>query len=161
MSNGRYSDDPREDSLFRDDEMHLMEELEKESLIPLDFHYIFWRSEDKFLRCIAIKDDNNTLGPCIIKNENKAPEEMPESYKLLPPEGNVFGYGKWTFLDEHGNETNYLSFDVFMGRSAKSRNVDLTPDVAYLYKDLSEYYKNKYPQAGVKTVVVSYAVSIK
>ena len=49
---------------------------------------------------------------------------------------------------------NYLSFDVFMGRSAKSRNVDLTPDVAYLYKDLSEYYKNKYPQAGVKTVVV-------
>ena len=137
------------------------EELEKESLIPLDFHYIFWRSEDKFLRCIAIKDDNNTLGPCIIKNENKAPEEMPESYKLLPPEGNVFGYGKWTFSDEQGNETNYLSFDVFMGRSAKSRNVDLTPDVAYLYKDLSEYYKNKYPQAGVKTVVVSYAVSIK
>ncbi|UVS38170.1 hypothetical protein NXV60_16265 [Bacteroides fragilis] len=65
------------------------------------------------------------------------------------------------FLDEQGNETNYLSFDVFMGRSAKSRNVDLTPNVAYLYKDLSEYYKNKYPQAGVKTVVVSYAISIK
>lgn len=31
MSNGRYSDDTREDSLFRDDEMRLMEELEKES----------------------------------------------------------------------------------------------------------------------------------
>lgn len=30
MSNGRYSDDPREDSLFRDDEMRLREELEKE-----------------------------------------------------------------------------------------------------------------------------------
>lgn len=73
----------------------------------------------------------------------------------------MFGYGKWTFSDEQGNETNYLSFDVFMGRSAKSRNVDLTPDVAYLYKDLSEYYKNKYPQAGVRTVVVSYAISIK
>ena len=29
MSNGRYLDDPREDSLFRDDEMRLMEELEK------------------------------------------------------------------------------------------------------------------------------------
>lgn len=36
----------------------------------------------------------------------------------------VMGNG---LLDEHGNETNYLSFDVFMGRSAKSRNVDLTP----------------------------------
>ena len=31
MSNGRYSDDLREDSLFRDDEMRLLEELEKES----------------------------------------------------------------------------------------------------------------------------------
>jgi hypothetical protein len=31
MSNGRYSDDPREDSLFRDDEMRLMEELENET----------------------------------------------------------------------------------------------------------------------------------
>jgi len=137
------------------------EELEKKSLIPLDFHYIFWRSEDKLLRCIAIKDDNNTLGPCIVKSENKDPEEMPESYKLLPPEGNVLGYGNWTFLDEQGNETDYLSIDVFMGRSAESRNVDSTPDIAYLYKDLSEYYKNKYPQAGVKTVVVSYAISIK
>ena len=29
MSNGSYSDDTREDSLFRDDEMRLMEELEK------------------------------------------------------------------------------------------------------------------------------------
>ena len=29
MSNGRYSDDTREDSLFRDDEMRLLEELEK------------------------------------------------------------------------------------------------------------------------------------
>lgn len=48
------------------------EELEKESLIPLDFHYIFWRSEDKFLRCIAIKDDNNTLGPCIIKRKQSS-----------------------------------------------------------------------------------------
>lgn len=45
------------------------EELKKKSLIPLDFHYMLWRSEDKFLRCIAIKDDNNTLGPCIIKRK--------------------------------------------------------------------------------------------
>ena len=100
------------------------EELEKESLIPLDFHYIFWRSEDKF-KMYCNKDDN-TLGP-YYKNENKAPEEMPESLQITSPEGNVFGYEKWTFSDEQGNETNYLSFDVFMGRSAKSRNVDLTP----------------------------------
>ena len=74
-----------------------------------------------------------------------------------------FGYGKMDFFQMNRGKWKRIifSFDVFMGRSAKSRNVDLTPDVAYLYKDLSEYYKNKYPQAGVKTVVVSYAVSIK
>ena len=127
------------------------EELEKKSLIPLDFHYMFWRSEDKFLRCIAIKDDNNTLEPCIIKSENKDLKEMPESYKLLPPKENVKGFMEWTFLNEDGNDTNYPSFDVFLGRSTK---------MAYLYKDLSKYYKNKYPQAGVKTVVVSYIIAI-
>lgn len=127
------------------------EELEKKSLIPLDFHYMFWRSEDKFLRCIAIKDDNNTLEPCIIKSENKDLKEMPESYKLLPPKENVKGFMEWTFLNEDGNDTNYPSFDVFLGSSTK---------MAYLYKDLSKYYKNKYPQAGVKTVVVSYIIAI-
>lgn len=32
---------------------------------------------------------------------------------------------RWSFLDEEGNETNYPSFDVFVGRSAKSKSVDL------------------------------------
>ena len=95
------------------------------------------------------------------KKRKQSPGRNARILQITSSRGNVFGYGKWTFSLEQGNETNYLSFDVFMGRSAKSRNVDLTPDVAYLYKDLSEYYKNKYPQAGVKTVVVSYAVSIK
>ena len=45
MSNGRYSDDPREDSLFRDDEMRLMEELEKESYeskVPIGAMILFF-----------------------------------------------------------------------------------------------------------------------
>ena len=32
MSNGRYSDDSREDSLFKDDEMRWMKDLGKESI---------------------------------------------------------------------------------------------------------------------------------
>lgn len=41
-------------------------------------------------------------------------------------EGNVNGSMMgWSFLDEEGNETNYPSFDVFVGRSAKSKSVDL------------------------------------
>ena len=66
----------------------------------------------------------------------------------------------WSFLDEEGNETNYPSFYVFVGRSAKSKFVDLMSNTVYLYKDFTEHYKNKYPEAGVKTVVVSYIVGI-
>lgn len=136
------------------------EDLRTNSILPLDYHYMLYRGEDSSLRWIAIKDDSNTLGPCIIKSENKDPEKMPESYKLLPWEGNVYGFMGWQFLDEEGNETNYPSFDVFASRSTKSRTFNPAPNTVYLYKDLTEYYKNKYPEAGVKTVVVSYTVSI-
>lgn len=136
------------------------EDLNNNSILPLDYHYMLYRGEDSSLRWIAIKDDSNTLGPCIIKSENKDPEKMPESYKLLPLEGNVNGFMGWSFLDEEGNETNYPSFDVFVGRTAKSKSFMPSPNTVYLYKDLTEHYKNRFPEAGVKTVVVSYTFGI-
>lgn len=136
-------------------------DLKENSIIPLDYHYLVYSGGDDLLRWIAIKDDENTLGPCIIKSENKDPGKMPESYKLLPLEGHVNGSMMgWSFLDEEGNETNYPSFDVFVGRTTKSKSFNPAPNTVYLYKDLTEYYKNKYPEAGVKTVVVSYTVGI-
>lgn len=104
------------------------------------------------------KDDSNMLTPTFIKSMNKTPEEFPGSYTILPPKGNIVGFMEWTFLDEYGNETNYPSFDVFFGYAADARSIQ-TPNTAYLYKDLTELYKNKYPKAGVKTVVISYAIS--
>ena len=81
---------------------------------------------------------------------------MPESYKLLPPDGTVASSGVWTFLDKSDNTTNYPSFDVFIVRPTKTKSIDRTPYVVYLYKDLTKHYQNKYPEAGAKTVVVSY-----
>lgn len=132
------------------------EDLNNNSILPLDYHYMLYRGEDSSLRWIAIKDDKNTIGPCIIISRNKDPEKMPESYKLLPWEGNVYGFMGWQFLDEEGNETNYPSFDVFASRSTKSRTFNPAPNTVCLYEDLTEYYKNKYPETGVKAVVVSY-----
>ena len=136
------------------------EDLKNNSILPLDYHYMLYRGEDSSLRWIAIKDDKNTIRPCIIISRNKDPEKMPESYKLLPWEGNVYGFMGWQFLDEEGNETNYPSFDVFASRSTKSRTFNPAPNTVCLYKDLTEYYKNKYPQAAIKAVVVSYAIEI-
>lgn len=110
------------------------------------------------MTCIAIKDDGSMLKPIFIKSMNKDPEEIPDSYTMLPPKGQTVGFMEWTFLDENGNETDYPSFDVFFGHKTRSEQ---TFDIANLYKDLTELYKNKYPEAGVKTVVVSYAISIK
>lgn len=80
---------------------------------------------------------------------------MPESYKLLPPDGRMIGGAEWTLLDESGHATKYLSFDVFIGGSSRT-SVLPAYDMLCFYKDLTRHYQDKYPEAGVKTVVVSY-----
>ena len=75
------------------------QDLKDNSLIPLDYHDMLYRGEDAILKCIALQDDNKVLGPYIIQTKSKAPEEMPESYKILPPDAQIAGYGEWAFLD--------------------------------------------------------------
>lgn len=135
------------------------QDLKDNSLIPLDYHDMLYRDEDAILKCIALQDDNKVLGPYIIQTKSKAPEEMPESYKILPPDAQIVDYGECIFLDEAETPIDNLSFDVFMGYATQTKNVDRTPRAIYLYKDLTEYYKTKYPEANVKTVVISYMVS--
>lgn len=104
---------------------------------------------------IGIQDDNNKLVSYIVKTKSKNPLEMPESYKLLPPDGHMTGGGEWTFLDESGHATKYPSFDVFIGSSSRT-SVLPAYNMLCFYKDLTQHYQNKYPEAGVKTVVISY-----
>lgn len=132
------------------------QDLKDNSLISLDYHYMLYRGEDNFLRWIALQDDDKVLGPYIIQTRSKAPEEMPESYQILPPDAQIVGYGEWTFLDEAEKPIDNLSFDVFMGYATQAKDYLPSPDIIYLYKDLTEYYQTKYPKANVKTVVVSY-----
>ena len=143
-----------------DNKEPIEEDLRTDSMIPLDYHYLLYRDNDNLWTGIAIKDDNDLFGPNIIKSRNKKPEEFPDVYKLLPQKGKIVSFMEWTFLDESGHETNYPSFDVFLGYAAKSRGYRPF-NITCLYKDLTELYKNKYPQAGVKTVVVSYTFSVK
>lgn len=133
------------------------EDLKTYPILPLDYHYLLYSGfDEEYLgKWIAIKDDTNVWGPGLIKGINRNSEEIPEIYNLMPPEGQVQAFMEWSFLDESGNETNYPSFDVFLGCSTKSGSAGPTPDL-YFYKDLTEYYKEKYPDGGVKAVVVSY-----
>ena len=88
----------------------------------------------------------------------KTPEEMPESYKSLPPEAQIVGSGEWIFLDEALDAIDNFSFDVFIGYATNAKSDRPSADTIYLYKDQTEHYQTEYPDAGVKTVVISYAV---
>lgn len=133
------------------------EDLKANSLLPTKYHYMLCHSGEGYLKWMGLQDANHFFGPYIVKSTSKKPEEMPESYKLLPPNGNVDGVVEWTLLDESGNATDYPPFDVFIGYYSKTRSVMPAYDMLCFYKDLTRHYQNKYPDAGVKTVVVSYA----
>ena len=135
------------------------EDLRTNSILPLDYHYFYYGHSEEYIgKWFAIKDDTNVLGPGLIKSTNKNPEEFPDIYKILPPKSQIRGFMGWSFLNEEGNETGYPSFDVFYGDF--QFNGDMMPTSFYFYKDLTEHYKNKYPEAGVKAVVISYIIAI-
>ena len=123
----------------------LIEEVLKANpILPLDYHYLLYRDEDNHPKGIAIKDDDDLFGPSIIKSTNRNPEEMPESYKLLPPEEQVQGFMEWTFSDESGNATDYPSFDVFVAHSSRSKSVGPAPDLVSI-KTLQNITKTSTP----------------
>lgn len=144
-----------------DDKELIEQDLKDNPLLPLDYHELLYRGENNFLKWIALQDDNNVFGPYIIRTGSKAPEEMPESYRMLPPDGQIAGYGEWTFLDEAENPIDNLSFDTMIVYATKTRSLGYgyPRSTIYLYKDLTEYYRTEYPEAGVKMVVISYFVS--
>lgn len=146
-------------TIIKNNKEVIKEDLKNNSILPLDYHYFYYGNSEG-PKWLAIKDNTNVLGPGLIKRTNKTQEEFPEVYQILPPEGQVNGFMEWSFLDEKGNETGYPSFDVFLGYSARSREAGVTPNLFYLYKDLTAHYKSKYPEAGIKAVVVSYTLEI-
>lgn len=134
------------------------QDLKDNPLIPLDYHGMLYRGEDAILKWVALQGDNKVLGPYIIQTKSKAPEEMPKSYKTLPPDARIVGYGEWIFLDEAEKPIDNLSFDVFMGYTTKAKSDMPGPDIIYLYKDLTKQYQTTYPEGEVQTVVVSYSL---
>lgn len=135
------------------------EDLKANSLLPTKYHYMLCHSGEGYLKWMGLQNVNHIFGPYVAKKTDKKPEEMPESYKLLPPEGRIVaGSNEWTFLDESEHPVNPLTFDVFIGYTALTKSTGPTPNTIFLYKDLSQFYQSKYPDAGVKTVVISYTL---
>ena len=94
-----------------------------------------------------------------IKKVNIDGADFPESYKNLKPEGTIAGTMEWTFIigNDPENEENAIKYDVFICNPSKSKSAGPTP-VPYFYKDFTQYYQEKYPEAGVKAVAVSHSI---
>ena len=99
-----------------------------------------------------LDDDMHTVGHGILIRKSKEPMEFPETYKLLPPESKIVGYGEFVFVNDD-TEDPIMQYDVFMYVVAP-QIVDI-----WLYKDLTAYYQRKYPAADVKAVVIRYEVT--
>ena len=99
---------------------------------------------------ILMDTENHILKQGTIEKRSKDSVKFPDSYRLLPPEGQVADYMEWTFLSDENTQT----FDTF-----------IIQDGLYyqfvFYEDLTEYYQNKYPEAGVRTVVTAHTLSLR
>ena len=108
-------------------------------------------------RWIALDKKGKMLGNGISKHVNVDFSLFPDSYQLLPLKS-IQAYQHWTFMDD--NDNVIVDYDTFISTESISRSpayVGLTP---WLYKDVTDIYKAKYPNAGVKTVIYSLGLPI-
>ena len=97
-----------------------------------------------------------------LKRVSMSADEMPEIYRIFPPDdsGSIRVSGRLEFMEHGDNENSLMQFDIFFAPLASSKADYPVPHSfrLWLYKDLTEEYKKKYPEAGVEAVVIRYCV---
>lgn len=109
--------------------------------VPVNGGYIINNST------VSIVDENKT----VIKSGNLTTnppegEVFPNSYKLITPEKQIITQSGWKFVFED----EIIEYDVFFEEYGVQIVLSARP---WLYKDLTEYYKSKYPGSGVRGVL--------
>ncbi len=137
-------------------------EADDKELIETDLEFdvtLPWNCKmDMTYNCYAIWDSNNKLVDCgRCQRRLKNPESFPETYKILPIDDGmqIRGYGESSFESDMKIDFS-KSYDTFFVE-AKDNLAHKSYGWLCCYQDVSEYYKKKYPEAGVKTVVIRQA----
>ena len=111
---------------------------------------------------LLLDSDNNVEKWGQLKRVSMSADEMPGIYRIFPPEdaGSIRGYGRLEFMELGDDDNSLMQFDIFFAPSARSKADYPIPHTfrLWLYKDLTEEYKKKYPEAGVEAVVIRYCV---
>ena len=111
---------------------------------------------------LLLDSDNNVENWGRLKRVSMSADEMPEVYRKFPPDdsGSIRGYGRLEFMELGDDDNSLMQFDIFFAPSARSKADYPIPHSfrLWLYKDLTEEYQKKYPDAGVEAVIVRYCV---
>lgn len=137
----KYAVDAEQKSIIEDD-------LRDNSSFLVGSGYVF----NKELSTWTLVDaDNIPISNGKLHRESGYPVELPASYKLLPTDEQIATYAKFIFSFQSGSEQIEYTYDAIItyiaggGRDPYCR--------LWFYEDLTDYYKTKYPDAGVKGVV--------
>lgn len=125
----------------------------------ITFNGMHCHIDKEWTRWFLIDDYKNIVTQGFIEKANKEGADLPESYKNLKPEGTIAGTMEWTFIigNNPEKEENAIKYDVFICNPSKSKSAGPAP-VPYFYKDFTQYYQEKYPEAGVRVVAVRYSI---
>lgn len=117
----------------------------------------------EFTEFAMLNEDNKylVLADGKLKIETNDNDNFPDSYKLIPLEGEVAATEQWTFLIDLITHKAGLTMDAFIVNLPGSTgdSGDMRSQIR-LYHDMTQYAQEAFPKAGVKAVVVSYTVSI-
>ena len=116
-------------------------------------YYIPFPTANKWF---VLDDEMHTVEHGILLMRNKEAAEFPETYKLLPPGQQVLGQGEFDFVTHDAPDDPIQQYDIFICRQALSKSIPPHHVDIWLYKDLTAYYQNKYPEARVRAVVIRY-----
>lgn len=105
-----------------------------------------------------IKDDTEQLlvSSGSFARKRNEDNKFPESYKLIPIQGQVEMSELWAFTTGGGAlERVTVLKDAFYVKLPGATGNGPSPSQLWLYQDLTEYLQKNLPNAGVKTVVVA------
>ncbi|MGL5681943.1 MAG: DUF4377 domain-containing protein [Marinifilaceae bacterium] len=124
-------------------------DLKMNESIPWDYQIAFAGNS------YALWDNEKVLIDCGgVQRTEKELTLFPESYKILPPEGDevIRWHGEFCFESKIKHRDVVRKYDVFCGESVGASSTQKLN--IHLYVDLTEYYKSKYPKSDVNAVVI-------
>lgn len=132
-----------------DDEETVSADVESNPFLPWRCSYLF---HDGMSRFELLGADGELLGKGTVQRMRKEYSDYPDIYRSCLPDEQVMSSAGMSFdfiFDSAASESSYYSYDAFFTRIEGTVNLNRL----WLYRDWTEYYQRKYPEAGVRAVV--------